>query len=637
MSGLDETRHVFLAGNALGERWTALAPFAQFVIGETGFGTGLNFVCAWQLWERAAPPTARLHFVSVERYPLAAPDIARALALWPELAPHVAALLGQWTDLLPGWHRFAFADGRVHLTIIVADIRAALPRIHATVDAWFLDGFAPAKNPDMWHPGVLVDVARLSRAGTTCATYTVAGDVRRGLEAAGFEVEKRPGFGTKREMLRGTLRVASNAAWRAPWFGRPHPRVGERRAIVVGGGLAGSITAASLATRGWTIDLIERRSNIAAEASGNSQSNLHARLSPYPNALGDLAAAGLQYTARLINRLALEAGEDVDACGVLQLAHDEAEAKRHERLQWLALPPSVVKRVDREEAAAIAGVDVPSGGLFLAQAGWIDAGMLCRTIIRRSGVNVVVGRDVLQLRRLLAGWEVVDDLGPIATAPVLIIAAAGHSSAFDAARHLPLRLIRGQLTLVPATPASRALQTILCGDGHIAPARGGFHRVGATHKFRDTSTTVTTTEHVENLARLGSLSPACYTALGGDRIDPAQLAGWAALRCSTPDYLPVIGPLVDAAQFTASYAPLARDATLHLDTPSPWLDGLYVNTAHGSRGLITAPLAGEIIAAYLEDEPAPLPRSVMEAVHPSRFLLRALIRRQPQAELRPAT
>jgi tRNA 5-methylaminomethyl-2-thiouridine biosynthesis bifunctional protein len=208
-----------------------------------------------------------------------------------------------------------------------------------------------------------------------------------------------------------------------------------------------------------------------------------------------------------------------------------------------------------------------------------------------------------------------------------VIAASGGSAAFDETAHLPLRLVRGQLTLIPETPGSRLLRTVLCGEGYIAPAVDGAHSLGATHKFRDASTGVTAAEHTENLAKLAALAPALYATLGADRLDPARLAGRAALRCSSPDYLPIIGPLVDATRFATTYARLSHDATLEIDTPSPWLDGLYVNTAHGSRGLVTAPLSGELLAAYLDDEPAPLPGSVAEAVHPSRFLLRSLIRR----------
>ena len=630
-SGLEETRHVFLDGNRLRERWSVLAPLgrqARFTIGETGFGSGLNFAAAWRLWDELAPAGACLRYISVERDPLVAADIARTLGLWPELASYAEALLAQWSALPPGWHRFVLGGGRVLLTLAVGDVRAVLPRLDATVDAWFLDGFAPAKNPAMWEPEVLATVARLSAPGATLSTYTVAGDVRRGLETVGFTVQKGRGFGRKREMMRGALAARLPSPWRAPWFARPAPRGGERQAAVIGAGLAGTATAFSLAARGWAVTLVDRHGALAAEASGNRMGTLYARLSPHATALSELAAAGLDHTARILPAAGLEAGADFDACGVLQLEYDDQERMHQSRLGAQGWPREFLARLDQPDASARAGLELPTGGLLFPRAGWVCPPALCRAFAAHPSVRVALGRAAVHLRRSGDGWAIHDDTGPIASAPVVVIAASVGSTGFAETAHLPLRAIRGQLTLVPETPASRALRVVLCGDGYIAPAVGGTHSLGATHKFRDLSTDVTAAEHAENLGKLARLAPTLYAALDGDRMQAMQLAGRAALRCSSPDYLPIIGPVVEAARFAAAYARLSHDATLALDSPAPWLEGLYVNTAHGSRGLVTAPLSGEVLAAYLDDEPAPLPGSVIEAVHPSRFLLRALIRKR---------
>lgn len=204
-SGLEETRHVFLRGNRLAERFAALSAGQRFTIGETGFGTGLNFLCAWQLFEQVAPPGAGLDFFSVEKFPLQADELRAALALWPELGTLAGALLARWRQRVPGSSRWSFADGRVCLTLAWCDVAEALPELGGEVDAWFPDGFSPAKNPEMWAQPILDGMARASRAGATLATYTSAGWVRRGLQQAGFAVEKAAGFGRKREMLCGTL------------------------------------------------------------------------------------------------------------------------------------------------------------------------------------------------------------------------------------------------------------------------------------------------------------------------------------------------------------------------------------------------------------------------------------------------
>jgi tRNA 5-methylaminomethyl-2-thiouridine biosynthesis bifunctional protein len=629
-SGIDETRHVFLAGNRLPERWAGLAPRGRFVIGETGFGTGLSFACAWALWDQAAPRDARLHFVSVERYPLTREALGRSLALWPTLDVQRESLAAAWETFAPGWHRLAFARERIVLTLLVGDVAAVLPRLDATVDAWFLDGFAPAKNPAMWTSAVFAEVARLSSADATFATYTAAGDVRRGLEAAGFDVRKAPGHGRKREMLCGTRRAGLARPWSPPWFARAAPPP-ERRAIVVGAGLAGAATAGSLAARGWAVTVVERHATVAAEASGNHQGVLYAHPSPHATALNELALTGLQHSGRVLTRLLGGRPDAYSPCGVLQLAFDPAERLRQARVAALGLPAALLEPVDREHASDRAGIAMPHGAMLFPRAGWVHPPALCDALLATPGVRLHLGCGAVDLAWSGDQWTVRAEGRVLAAAPVAVIAAAADSNSFPALRHLPLRTIRGQITLVPETDRSRALRAVVCGEGYIAPARAGFHSLGATHRFRDVAVDVRADENAENLARLLALAPALHAAVRADDLDAAGLGARAGLRCSSPDYLPLVGPVVDATGFTSTYARLAHDATLTLDAPSPWVDGLYVNTAHGSRGLITAPVAGELLAAFLDGEPAPLPSPVVAALHPSRFLLRALIRRKSPA------
>lgn len=624
--GSEESAYVFLGGNRLAERWGGLPDGAVFAIGETGFGTGLNFANAWSLWDRTAPPSARLHYLSVEGYPLAAAELAAALAAWPALARQRAALVAQWEQFAPGWHRLVFAEGRVVLTLLVGDVAAVLPRLEASIDAWFLDGFAPAKNPAMWTPLVLHEVARLTRPGGTFATYTAAGEVRRRLATARFDVRKERGFGPKREMLCGALPPGTPKPWRPPWFTAPPP-ASERRALVLGAGLAGAATAAAFARRGWAVTVVDRRENVAAEASGNHQGVLYAHPSAHPGALGELVLSGLQHSIRSL-RDARSA--PFSACGVLQLAFDEAEAARQDAVHRLGLPPALLRRVDRATASDIAGMPMPAGGLHFPGAGWARPRAVCEALLESGSIRVVLGADVASLVRDDAGWTACSAGRAVATAPVVVIAASGASIAFPHLAHLPLRCIGGQVTHLPETPASSRLRTVICGEGYAAPAWAGLHTIGATHRLRDPSDALRPAEHAENLARLERLAPALHAALGGDAIDPARLDGRAGVRCSSPDFLPIVGPIVDAPAFASVYAGLARDASLRLEAPAPWLAGLYVNTAHGSRGLITAPIAGEVLACIASGEPAPLPRPVLDALHPSRFLLRALVRRRPR-------
>lgn len=627
-SGLEETRHVFLRHNQLAERWAALPAEGQFTIGETGFGTGLNFLAAWQCFAEHAPATARLHFVSTEKYPLAPADLRQALALWPELAPHASELLSQYGTLTPGWHRLILQQGRVTLTLIVGDVLETLPQLDASVDAWFLDGFAPSKNPEMWQPQLFAQLARLSAPEATFATFTSAGVVRRGLAAAGFAVHKVAGYGAKREMSCGRLVSAPPDSWQAPWFARPAQRPAERSAIVVGGGIAGAATAHSLAKRGWQVTLLERLPALASAASGNPQGVLYAKLSAHFTPLTQLVLSGYAYTLRTLHNQLPQGEATWQQCGVLQLAHSAAEAKKQQELATCGLPADLLQALDADAASQQAGIELPCGGLFFPQGGWLNPPALIRQLTDHPNIQIRTSHNVVELDwdPITRNWTAYDSQQPLAIGAIVVMAGGAETTAFDSTSHLPIKRIRGQVTVTAATPASRHLQTVLCGEGYISPARFNQHCLGATFKFNTDDLTVEPAEHQENLDMLAQMAPKLWQALGNPSL--SGLSGRAAFRSTSPDYLPIIGPVVRQQDFIDSYLPLAKDATLKLDTAAPWVEGLYVNTAHGSRGMITAPLSGEILAAYLDNEPAPLPVSLMQAIHPNRFTLRDLIRQK---------
>ncbi|CAI8969693.1 bifunctional tRNA (5-methylaminomethyl-2-thiouridine)(34)-methyltransferase MnmD/FAD-dependent 5-carboxymethylaminomethyl-2-thiouridine(34) oxidoreductase MnmC [Pseudomonas sp. fls2-241-R2A-110] len=626
-SGLEETRYVFLEQNGLRERFAALPAGGRLVIGETGFGTGLNFLCAWQLFEQQAVAGARLHFVSVEKYPLSTPDLQRALALWPELKPFADQLLAHYVAIHQGFQRLVLDNGRVTLTLLIGDALEQLPQLDARIDAWFLDGFAPAKNPDMWTAELFAELARLAAPGSTISTFTSTGWVRRLLNAAGFKMKRTPGIGHKWEILRGVFlgwpeETAAPVAAK-PWFARPMPAPGERHALVIGAGLAGCATAASLAARGWQVSLLERHDALAQEASGNPQGVLYLKLSAHGTALSQLIVSGFGYTRRLLEHL--QRGVDWDDCGVLQLAFNAKEAQRQAQLAQ-AFPEDLLHMLDQERARLLAGVDLQWGGLFYPEGGWVHPPALCTWQAAHSGIRILTHHDVLQLRREQGHWQAWDGDRLLASAPTVVLAGAADIKRFDFSSDLPLKRIRGQITRLPQTPESQELSTVVCAEGYVAPARLGEHTLGASFDFNNDDLTPTAAEHAGNLHMLEEISMDLMARLGADTLRPETLEGRAAFRCTSPDYLPIVGPLADREAFADAYVSLGKDARQTPDIPCPWLEGVYVNSGHGSRGLITAPLSGELLAAWLDDEPLPLPRAVAEACHPNRFALRRLIR-----------
>ena len=624
-NALAETRYVFLANNQLTERFSALKAHEQFVIGETGFGTGLNFLCAWQLFEQHAVTDARLHFVSVEKYPFSKADLQRALALWPELASYAEQLLAQYVALHPGFQRIVLAGGRIILTLLIGDALGLFGQLDAKVDAWFLDGFAPAKNPDMWTPELFAELARLSHGDTTLGTFTSTGYVRRRLNDAGFKMKRVPGLGKKWEVLKGTF-IGTADAPQKPWFTRPPQHTGTRTALVIGAGLAGCATAASRAQRGWQVTLLERHNGIAQEASGNPQGVLYLKLSAHHTALSRLIVSGYGHTRRVLEHL--HKGQDWDNCGVLQLAFDAKEAQRQTQLA-AAFPADLLLELAQAEAENKAGTALSSGGLFYPEAGWVNPPALCQWLSQHPCIDLQLHQQALELRRVDDQWHAWNGEQLLASASVVILASAAEIKGFEQAAHLPLKRIRGQITRLPATATSRALSTVVCAEGYIAPVREDEHTLGASFDFNSDDLTLNSADHASNLQLLEEISPALSSSLNAAALDHEQLQGRAAFRCTSPDYLPIVGPLADATAFADAYAVLSKDARQVPETPCPWLDGLYINSGHGSRGLITAPLSGELIAAWLNNEPLPVPVDVAQACHPNRFGLRSLIRNKP--------
>jgi tRNA 5-methylaminomethyl-2-thiouridine biosynthesis bifunctional protein len=321
----------------------------------------------------------------------------------------------------------------------------------------------------------------------------------------------------------------------------------------------------------------------------------------------------------------LQRGVDWDACGVLQLAFNAKEAERQAQLAQ-AFPEDLLHLLDREQAQAVAGVGLQSGGLFYPEGGWVHPPALCQWQAAHPNIRTLTHHQVLELRRTNEQWQAWDGETLLASAPVVVLAGAAEIKRFPPASELPLKRIRGQITRLPQTSESQTLSTVVCAEGYVAPARLGEHTLGASFDFNNEDLTPTAAEHAGNLQMLEEISLDLVARLGANALQPETLEGRAAFRCTSPDYLPIVGPLAEAQTFADAYSVLSKDARQTPDIPCPWLDGLYVNSGHGSRGLITAPLSGELLAAWLDDEPLPLPRAVAEACHPNRFALRRLIR-----------
>lgn len=495
--GLAETRHVFLKNNDLPQSW---AGKTRFTIAETGFGTGLNFLAAWTLFDDTAEPGAVLDYISFEKYPLAATPIAQSLHHWSAaFGGRLEQFIARYPLRIPGWHRVDF--GRVRLTLVFDDINEALPRIvcPAGVDCWFLDGFAPAKNPQMWTDLLFDQMARLSNAGAHVATFTAAGIVKRGLSQAGFTVEKKTGYGRKREMV--TARFMGQGA--GGDITKP------KGIAILGAGLAGTACARILQSRGYAPVLFESAADIASGASGNPLGIFNPRLSAQRSAEADFYMSGYAQIARSAQH---------QPCGSLHLITDDEKMKRFKACQdsW-GWSGDHMRLVSAQEASVIAGVEVSYPALFLPDSGQLSPRALCKNWAEGIDTRLSTTPDEDQLN----AYDV-----------VILANAIG---AKDFCPWLPVHTVRGQIITARASAVSRSLKTNLCYGGYIGVACDDQHVIGSTFQKWLEDTEIREDDTAEILTRLDATMPGLNIgAVTGAR---------AALRCAAQDRFPVIGAI----------------------------------------------------------------------------------------------
>ena len=569
--GLAETRAVFLAGCGLPEAWRGRR---RFTVAELGFGTGLNIAALLDLWRREGPPDARLHIFSVEGFPLDGDEAARALGAWPELAGAANALLGSWPAPTPGFHRLDLPGFNATLDLAVGEAARVLAQWSGQADAWFLDGFAPATNPDMWSDAVLDGVAARSAPGARVATFTVAGAVRRGLSERGFVVEKRAGHGRKRERLEARLP------------GAPAPEAPPSVAIV-GAGIAGAALARAFAAFGLPCTVVEQAAP-GAGGSGFPSSLVTPRLDA-----GDAGIAALhaQALARARTLYAAVPGA-ILADGVLQLEQAPRDAARFDKVAAQDLwPEGAMTPLDAAACAGRLGEPAETGGLFMRDALALNPAPVLATWL--GGADRIAAK-VARIEPTATGWRLFDAAGePVLQAGIVVIAAGWGAAALRP--ELPLSPVRGQADWVEGVSTAPT-----AWGGYASPTPDGL-LFGATHDRGQTTVETTAGSSARNLRTLEARLPglAARVAAAGPPLSRA------AIRATTPDRLPVAGAL------------------------GP---GLFALTGLGSRGFCVAPLLAEHVAALAAGAPSPLPADLAARVAPKRFVMAAPLA-QPSPEV----
>lgn len=583
--GLGETRAVFLAGCSLPEAWSGRE---TFTIAETGFGTGLNFLAAWDLWRETRPsPTAFLHFVSYEGFPLAREDAARALSAWPELADLSERLIAVWPGPVRGVRHFIWPEDGVTLTLHLADISESLPDSIYHADAWFLDGFSPAKNEAMWAPDLFKWISERSVPGTPAATFTVAGAVRRGLAEAGFSVAKAPGHGRKRERLEARLATPPSPEPDVYGLSRPLPRA--NRVAILGAGIAGASAAHALAQLGADPVIFDPEDGPASGGSGNPMGLVMPRLDA-----GDTAQARLLVDAYLAARHMYAGRPGVTETDVRQVPKDDAETARFEKL--LADPP-----LPLEDLEALSG-----GGVLHKRALIVEPAKLIPSLLEGVEQHYGAAPEVDLAARTVNG----------AAFDAIILA-----NGMAAGGMLPWLGLEARMGQVDFTEGPADVPPFAMASGTYALALGQKRLWGATFDkvAPDTLPFTSDAAREENLKGVETLSPYWIRDTAN-----ADIVSRASLRATTSDRLPLIGAVPDHDAFLETFAGMRKGRPA--DADAPLLERVFISSGFGARGFTWGPWAGSVLAARLCGAPAPASRSALEAIAPTRLLLRALKR-----------
>jgi tRNA 5-methylaminomethyl-2-thiouridine biosynthesis bifunctional protein len=590
--GLAECEAVFLAGCGLPAAW---AGRQRYAIAELGFGTGLNALATWRMWRANRPPGASLHFVSTEAHPIDAAAAARAHQHFPEIADLSARLLARWPVQAFGPQTLWFPEDGFCLTLWIGDAAASLQGMTGLFDAWLLDGFAPARNPQMWRPELFAAIAALSAPGATAATYSVAGSVRQGLADVGFTVTRRPGFGAKRQRLEARLDTVAPAP---PKF-QPRQSAAGKTITIIGAGIAGACIAAALARRNIQAIVLDGASGPAKGASGNPCALIAPRLDRGAN-----AAARFYLAAYLFALDAYRQADLLSPIGIEERAKHDDQAALADLLADPPLPAPYFR-------AAGAGAALHALSGTVAPVAVVEA-FLAAAELRANTPVAAIERDG-------EGWLLRDPSGAfVQKSGAVVIAGGPNLAAFTQLDWLRLGISRGQVDWIGLS--GPAPLHAVSGDGYAAPWAGGlmfgatFDAVNAPDDHGPTAQ-----DSARNHARLLKLAPELAARLDGAT---GRAGARVSFRAAAPDRLPLMGAAPDRAAFATSHS--ARFAKGQKPSGAALaLPGLYLLGGLGARGFLTAPLLGEALACEILGEPSPLDWGMLEAIHPLRQLIRA--------------
>lgn len=619
-NSLAESVFNFREGHNLQERWQSLELGQCFSMVETAFSIGLNFLDCWSLWLKLAPKHARFYYYACEKHPLTRTDLADCLSLFPQLSQLAEQLLAQYPLLTPGYHHLSFNDGRVNLILMLGDMHESLQQLLVCgdrllenqlrsffIDAWILNGLPP-QSSESWQESLCCNMALLSKPATTLTACDNAAAMEKHLTAAGFTVSCK----NNRLYAEFTSLSCRNLKRNTAWHTQPAVPVKDKKALIIGAGLAGCFTAYALAKRGWQVTVMDDHTAAGMGASGNRHAILYPQLSAYASPLNSFMLSAYLFAKRFYASLPqFQAGLN----GILQLAFDDKEQQYQQNLlQWLNAYPQLARPVGEQEASELAGIKLQNGGLLIPGSGWIDSQALCQYLINQPGITFLADTRITTIHYEQQHWHAGGH-----EAEILILASGFKLNQFEQTAHLPLKSIRGQMTWIQSNAQSSRLKIPICAKGHILPEWQAQHAVGASYHTDCVDENSHKEDDLENIIKLQQLATETLWSSSVQN-------HWTGIRAATPDYLPLAGRVPANDPFRQRFSGLADNSKRWIPAGGVFQPGLFVCSGFGSRGLTSIPICAEWLASLINQEPETMSQRMIKAISPARFEIRKIVK-----------
>ncbi len=532
---------------------------------ELGFGAGINFLATCEEWLKESKSKKSLKYIAFDKSLFSLEQFGKAIEHYPNLKNLSNEYIKEYPYNIAGIQRISLLNNRISLTLILDDIQTSLSYLNNTsdVDVWYLDGFSPDKNPDMWSKKIFKQIYRSSHKDSTFSTYTSARLVKNNIENTNLTYKLAEGFAKKRHMLKGTVKTNKTKELDK-----------QKKVAVIGSGIAGSTLAYALAERGHKVDLYEQDEEICSRASGNGVLITYPRLSAFDSPYARFCIHSFLFASSFYDRLKTKAW---NKCGVLLLNHDDSSLKRQTSLLNARSDNKLFKAFSCEEASKKANLKLNSGGMFFKEGGFIEPKNLCQSLLNHKNINLILSTKIEKLDSDGINRKIVSNKKVIEYEEVCL--CTGHASK-ELIDLTGLSSKRGQVSYVDSSNDLENLKFPICANGYFSPKVNGSHVVGSS--YSDTKNDrIDEEEHKSNVEKLKKIHSFNVNIVNGK----------VGFRAVTKDRMPLVGVK----------------------------NGIYVNTGHGSRGSTSSPLCAEIIADLIDNKPLPVDNEIITALDLNRF------------------